>query len=249
MPLSTLFTGQNLIRLAIVDSTNNYAAKLMELPHWENGTAILAEKQSEGRGQMGQSWESSNNNFYCSFLFKMPFLSVSELGLWNQAVALAAHRTLSSFSPRTLHVKWPNDLLSNQGKVGGILVENSLQGDRISGSVVGFGFNTTAVPEIGHAALVADEPLNNLSVFETLSQELEQVYLSLKAQRGAQIVREYNDVLWKMGSPVEIKVNQEKMEVLFEGQDAKGQASFLSTKGRLSLGIKTFEWLTLPYSK
>ncbi len=249
MPLSTLFTGQNLIRLAVVDSTNNYAAKLMELPHWENGTAILAEKQSDGRGQMGQVWESSDENFYCSFLFQVPFLRAADLGLWNQAVALAAHRTLSHFSPHALHIKWPNDLLNDQGKVGGILVENSLQGDRISGSVVGFGFNTRELPKIDHAAMVCNSPLDNTAVYEKLSQELEHVYLRLKAQRGSEIVREYNEVLWKMGSRVQIQIGSTKKDVLFEGQDHQGKASFLSVDGRMALGIKSFEWLTLPYSK
>lgn len=247
--MPTLFTGQHLIRLSAVDSTNNYAAKVMELPHWENGTAILAETQSNGRGQMGNIWASSNKNLFCSYMFKLPFLRIQDLPVWNQAIALAVYRTVAYFSKEQVWIKWPNDIICQRGKLGGILVENSLQGKQINGSIVGIGLNSNEKPEISTAAKFNSDELDNEQVLWLLSSSLEQVYLNLKAGKQQQIALEYNEVLWGLGAAGKILLDGAERDVVFEGQDKNGNASFLSSDGRLSLGIKRFEYLSLPYSK
>lgn len=247
--MSTLFTGQHIIRLSAVDSTNNYAAKVMELPQWENGTAILADTQTDGRGQMGNTWSSSSKNLLCSYLFKLPFLSVLELPIWNQAVALAVHRTVSHFSKEQVWIKWPNDLICERGKLGGILIENSIQGTQIKGSIVGIGLNSNEKPEISSAAKFIAPQLDNNVLLNHLSSSLEQVYLTLKSGKYDQVVLEYNDVLWGLGSTGKILLDGKEKDIVFEGQDKNGNASFLSSDGRLSLGIKSFVCLSLPYSK
>lgn len=247
--MPTLFTGQHVIRLRAVDSTNNYAAKVMELPQWENGTAILAETQTNGRGQMGNTWTSANKNLFCSYMFKLPFLRPLDLPIWNQAVALAVYRTVVHFSKEQVWIKWPNDIICQRGKLGGILVENSLQGKQINGSIVGIGLNSNEAPEVSTATKFNSDELDNEEVLSFLSSSLEQVYLNLKAGKQEQIVLEYNEALWGLGMAFKILLEGAEREVVFEGQDKNGNASFLSSDGRLSLGIKRFEYLSLPYSK
>ena len=247
--MPTLFTGQHVIRLGVVDSTNNYAAKVMELTQWENGTAILAETQTNGRGQMGNTWASANKNLFCSYMFKLPFLGPLDLPIWNQAVALAVYRAVAHFTQEQAWIKWPNDIICQRGKLGGILVENSLQGKQIKGSIVGVGLNSNEKPEIITAAKFNSDELDNEELLSFLSSSLEQVYLNLKARKQEQIVLEYNEVLWGLGTAAKILLNGKEKEVVFEGQDKNGNASFLSAEGRLSLGIKSFEYLSLPYSK
>lgn len=244
--MKTLFLGKEKINLATVESTNSYAAKLAELPHWLDGTVIVAELQTKGRGQMGTTWLGEAGNLFFSTLLKLPFLSPQQLPNWNQAVALAVHDTLKKFHPKPLWIKWPNDVISNKGKLAGILIENSLQGHMIKHSIVGIGINSAAAPEIIGAASL-ETNVNNEVLLEEFVLQLEKRYFQLKSGRADEVKLDYNEYLWMLGKPCSIKIEHRESKVLFQGQNAKGNALFLHEEGAIELGIKEFEWVSLPY--
>lgn len=244
--MKTLFLGKEKIQLATVESTNNYAAKLVELPHWIDGTVIVAELQTKGKGQMGSTWLGEAGNLFCSYLLKLPFLSPQSLPNWNQAVSLAVYDTIKRFHSGQLWIKWPNDVICSQGKIAGILIENALQSSSVKQSIVGIGINTRKTPLIKKAAIVDGTPENE-EVLSELSMQLEKRYFQLKSGNSESIKLDYNEYLWKLGKPCNIKFRNKESKVLFQGQNNKGNALFLDEKGPLELGIKEFEWLSLPY--
>jgi BirA family transcriptional regulator, biotin operon repressor / biotin---[acetyl-CoA-carboxylase] ligase len=140
---NTLFTGKTLKYMPTCHSTNDIAAQMIQSS--ENvfeGTVIVTDNQTAGRGQRGNTWEASvGENLTFSVIFKPNFLKASDQFQLNVAVSLGVHDFLSEFIDEGLTVKWSNDIYYENQKMGGILIENSLQGYHIGHSVVGIGLN------------------------------------------------------------------------------------------------------------
>jgi BirA family biotin operon repressor/biotin-[acetyl-CoA-carboxylase] ligase len=131
-----------IIKLDAIDSTNDYLKQLAKEKWLENYTIVIANKQTKGKGQMGSKWVSEpGKNLTMSVLVKD--LSLEQLSVFdfNVAVAIAAINTLTQCFIPSLKIKWPNDIMADNKKVGGILIENSFKPDRTFTAVVGFGLN------------------------------------------------------------------------------------------------------------
>lgn len=189
---STLFVGQNFIKLKEVDSTNNYLKKMASnsepLPE---GTVIMADHQFAGRGQQESVWQTEpGKNISTSIYLKPSFLPLEMQFYLNIAVSLAIADALSGFLPNPVEVKWPNDIYYNKKKLGGILIENTLTGSTIKSSVIGVGLN------INQFQFSEDLDTKATSVFQILQKEvnleavmekifvfMEKYYLNLKSKR------------------------------------------------------------------
>lgn len=133
--------GKEIIHLSDIDSTNNFAAKLLSDNLCQNGAVIMADVQTHGKGQRGNSWLSeSGKNLLCSFVFKPDNLSVEKQTFLTWATSLSLLETLRKFNIEA-KIKWPNDLFVGGKKIAGILIENQLQGNRINCSIIGIGLN------------------------------------------------------------------------------------------------------------
>lgn len=134
----------NFIHLDTVDSTNNYAAKLIKTTNVANGTTILTKRQEFGKGQRGNIWysEPGKNLIFSTIIF--PDLDVSKAFYLTIAVSLAVSRTLADFMIPN-KIKWPNDIYAEDQKIAGILIENQIQGKTIKSSISGIGLNVNQV--------------------------------------------------------------------------------------------------------
>ncbi len=133
--------GKEIYRLDCVDSTNNFAAKLINDHICQNGAVILADAQTAGKGQMGNTWESAHScNLLCSIVWKPDNLSVSEQSKISWMICLALHKLLLRFGIDS-SIKWPNDIFVGTQKIAGILIENQLEGKHISWVIAGIGLN------------------------------------------------------------------------------------------------------------
>lgn len=130
----------NFIHLDAVDSTNNYAANLIKATNVANGTTILTKRQDFGRGQRGNSWYSEPEKNLILSTIIYPALDISRAFYLNIVVSLAVSRTLTDFGIVNT-IKWPNDIYSGDKKMGGILIENQLQGKKVKCSIAGLGLN------------------------------------------------------------------------------------------------------------
>jgi BirA family biotin operon repressor/biotin-[acetyl-CoA-carboxylase] ligase len=133
--------GKKLIFLNEVDSTNNYAAKLFRAGEIDSGTVILAEKQTNGRGQRGNHWKSlPNENLLMSFPIDLTIFNHFQLPSLNHFISLGIHDFLTTYSNKA-HIKWPNDLVIEHRKIAGILIETQIERNAFNSAIIGIGIN------------------------------------------------------------------------------------------------------------
>ncbi|MEW6624857.1 MAG: biotin--[acetyl-CoA-carboxylase] ligase [Bacillota bacterium] len=138
--LKTKWLGKNLYYYQTVDSTNEVAKAYIDIGQ-EEGTVIIADYQTAGRGRLGRKWESpEGGGLWFSVIFKPPF----ELKYFPQVNLLAAVAVVEAVKKRTgiaLGIKWPNDLLLNHCKVCGILAETYFNKEEVNYLILGVGLN------------------------------------------------------------------------------------------------------------
>lgn len=122
-----------------IDSTNTQAAR--EMSNAADGTVWIADFQTAGRGQRGNKWESAKcENLTFSILFKPTFLSPAQQFAISEAAAIGVCRYLCS-KGLPAQIKWPNDIYIGNKKICGMLIEHSISGDKLAGSIIGIGLN------------------------------------------------------------------------------------------------------------
>ena len=176
------------------------------------GMTILADHQTAGRGQRGNSWQApAGQNLTLSVLLRPTFLAVADQFALSIAVALAGLDTLRALLPATAgataRIKWPNDLYLADRKVGGILIENGLRGAQLSTSIVGIGLNVNqtvfdpALPNPTSLAVAAECAIERATAAAALLQHLEARYLALRGGAAERQRAEYLANLYRFGTP------------------------------------------------
>ncbi len=191
-PPKTLFIGQKLLFLPECHSTNDMAAELIVNASAPEGTVVITDRQTRGRGQRGNTWQAEpGKNLTFSIVVKPTFLRATQQFQLNIAISMAVHEFLLKYLPQHLSIKWPNDVYWQSYKMGGILIENTVQGAFISHSVIGIGLNinqlsfpsqlrATSLLLAAHAGITEDE--YNLEILlQELLVLLEKFYLKLHA--------------------------------------------------------------------
>lgn len=131
-----------IIKLSAIDSTNDFLKDLSKNEVLENFTIVVTHEQTKGKGQMGSSWKSEiGKNLIMSILIKNVLVEINEIFHLNVAISLALIQVLNEMDVPKLSIKWPNDIMSEQKKIAGILIENSIKSDAKIESIVGIGLN------------------------------------------------------------------------------------------------------------
>ena len=130
-----------LIHLPETESTNKFLQMITETEKIPSGSIVLADFQTAGRGQNGNSWESeAGKNLTFSLLFRPTDVPANRPFVISEIVSLSVKYTLDKYIP-DITVKWPNDIYCKDRKITGILIENVLRQNRIVQSVIGIGIN------------------------------------------------------------------------------------------------------------
>ncbi len=139
------FIGKIHIKKEIIASTNSFFKEIENVEEIENGTLVSAKFQSVGRGQRNNIWESEKNkNILTSFIFLANNILPDNQFVISKAVSLAIFDLLSEYKI-SAKIKWPNDIYINDKKIAGILIENSIRGNKISNSIIGIGLNINQI--------------------------------------------------------------------------------------------------------
>jgi BirA family biotin operon repressor/biotin-[acetyl-CoA-carboxylase] ligase len=137
----TLELGEPLIHLTSVDSTNNYATLLLQQEKIMEGTVILADYQSQGKGQAGNQWISDKeSNLLFSIVLKPVFLPAERQFYLSMCISNGLSEFVSSIAGSAT-IKWPNDILVEGKKIAGILIENTIMGNMLNTCITGIGIN------------------------------------------------------------------------------------------------------------
>jgi BirA family biotin operon repressor/biotin-[acetyl-CoA-carboxylase] ligase len=147
-----------LIYLDKISSTNDYLKDLLGKEMLQDNTFVVATEQTAGRGQMGNSWRSSKGSSISLSIYKKQLkIPLKDQFKIAMSVSLAVRQVFALFSEE-VRVKWPNDILIQGKKAGGILIENTIQGNEITSSVIGIGLNVFkfSMPEITKATALSE---------------------------------------------------------------------------------------------
>jgi BirA family biotin operon repressor/biotin-[acetyl-CoA-carboxylase] ligase len=214
---SGLFVGQNLITIKQVDSTNNFLKNTLSnskpLP---DGTVIMAESQYAGRGQQQNRWHSeAGKNLTFSLLLRPVFLPVIQQFDLTRAISLGIINALKPLLGDKLKIKWPNDIYYADGKLGGILIENMVQGSQIKNSVIGIGLNINQesfsldVPNAVSLKQILHIDYDLKVLLSEICKNIEAGYLNLKAGRFELVRKDYLERLYWLNEDKMFKANGE----------------------------------------
>lgn len=218
-----------LIFLDEVDSTNNYARGLVMAENPEEGTVVLAQRQTGGRGQGKNVWESEpGENLTFSIIWYPHFLPASDQFQLSRVVSLGL---LDFFRTQTdgVSVKWPNDLMIGRQKVAGILLEHAVMGNRLHSTIAGIGLNLNqaAFPaHLPHAVSLSQVTGRRYPLQETLHQVLACLfrrYDDLRKGRIAEIEGNYRKNLFRIDEWGWFKAEGETFEGRIAGTDEFGR--------------------------
>jgi BirA family transcriptional regulator, biotin operon repressor / biotin---[acetyl-CoA-carboxylase] ligase len=244
----TLFIGKNIVFVPECPSTNDLAMKLVQQPTATEGTVVITDSQTAGRGQRGNSWIAiAKQNLTFSLILKPVFLPVKDQFLLNVFTSLALHDYLKSKVAEEVKIKWPNDILVNTKKIAGILIENQLQGTTLTSSVVGIGLNVLQKEfSIGTAtslASLANQQYDLPTELNSLLSFIEVRYLQLRQNRWAELLTEYLRNLYRLRERHVYKSGNRVFEGAIIGIDEIGKLKVETGEGVEVFGLKEISYL------
>lgn len=220
--LKTKIIGRQAFFFEVIDSTQNQAIS-MAFDKENNGAVIVAEKQTSGKGRSGRRWESPEGGIWLSVILHPKFdISVTTL------FPLAASLALSNAIQKTMNVKpelkWPNDVTIKGKKVAGLLVDASLESNKIEDLVLGVGINfdvntkeiEKALKETPNFYGVASLSQQNkktkpIELVHSFLTELERIYMMLNSGDIKKIVKDWTDKSSTIGKKVEMNTENGKI--------------------------------------
>jgi BirA family biotin operon repressor/biotin-[acetyl-CoA-carboxylase] ligase len=222
--------GRRIVIEKEVDSTNRLARDLA-ISGAVEGTIVVAESQTGGRGRKGRNWYSPpGEGIYVSLVLR-PLFQPSEASKMTLLTGVALAETLIPIVPSRVTIKWPNDVLAGGKKLAGILIEISTQIDAIDYMVVGVGLNVNTPPgrfpvdlreratslaaEIGHT-------VDRTEILGAFLERLERYYDLIGREGFAPVIRRWRELSDMAGRRVRVHTSDRSLEGTIEGIDDDG---------------------------
>ncbi len=234
--LETHFIGQRVICYPTLTSTMDVAKQETQQGAVE-GTVIIADEQTGGKGRMKRTWLSPKGNISLSIIL---YPSVVYLPSLIMLASLAVVHSIEAVTGLKPQVKWPNDVLVNGRKVCGILIESDVRGEIVDYAIIGIGVNVNLrpsdFPEISSTATSLSNELgkdvSRLSLIRHLLVEVERLYLALPT--GGSIFEEWRDSLVTLGRRVQVKSGKTVYEGIAQSVARDGSLLLRQPDGSLT---------------
>ncbi|OWP83344.1 biotin--[acetyl-CoA-carboxylase] ligase [Flavobacterium columnare] len=196
-----------LIKLNAIDSTNDFLKKLSQDQVLENFTVVTAKSQWKGRGQMGSNWNTEDNkNLITSILIKNTIKKDISIFDLNITIAVTIKEALEDYHIPDLYIKWPNDIMSGNKKISGILIENNFKGNQEIESIVGIGLNINQenfqnLPQASSLKCITSKEYDIEAILFTILTRLKINLEKLKNDK-IDLWNSYHNYLFKINKPV-----------------------------------------------
>jgi BirA family biotin operon repressor/biotin-[acetyl-CoA-carboxylase] ligase len=196
-----------LIKLNAIDSTNSYLRKLSTDECLEDFTVVTTKKQTNGRGQLGTVWDSeSSKNLTISVFKDVSRVYVEHPFLISMVTSLSILRALQTLNIQKLSVKWPNDILSENKKICGILIENVIKQNILKSSIIGIGLNVNQtefddLPLASSLKLITGITFHLDEVLKAIVIQLKNYFFLLKNGEYEVLMKEYEANLFRKNKP------------------------------------------------
>lgn len=242
--LRTRWLGADFIYKPELSSTNSYLKEL-DYSDFDHGTVLLTDHQTKGRGQYDRRWESEKcKNLTFTVAFKPS--SGERLPLLTLCFALAIAKTIDRTGIRGSEIKWPNDIMINGKKVGGLLTESVFLGQKPDRVLVGIGLNVNqrkfgeeAGPEVTSIIAHSGEPVCREDLLCRMLQEIEYIYTRW-TQQDSNLCNDINSRIIGFGEWITASMNGTVVqeEYKFLGMNEKAECVMLTK----DLDVKTFSY-------
>ena len=238
------------IKLDAIDSTNDYLKALAKKESLENFTTVIAEKQLKGKGQMGSEWNSeAGKNLTMSILVKSNFTTNQTIFNISVAVALSIISVLDSLDIPKVSVKWPNDIMAENKKLGGILIENAIKSDGTVISVIGIGLNINQsdffnLPKATSLFIETQQAFDKEMLMNKIVEKL-QDYIEKLPTNSDNLWETYYERLFKKGIPMPFELaNGNKIMGIIEKVSREGMLELLLDDDSMQhFGVKDIKML------
>jgi BirA family transcriptional regulator, biotin operon repressor / biotin---[acetyl-CoA-carboxylase] ligase len=239
-----------LIKLDAIDSTNEFLKGLSGNPATENFTVVTAQSQTKGKGQMGSVWTTEpSKNLIMSVLVKDFLLDITQVFNINIVFSLSVIQALETINIPELSIKWPNDIMSYNKKIGGILIENSIKSDGTINSIVGLGLNVNQtdfddLPKASSLAVICKSTFDKEAILFSIIENLERNILSWN-QNTVSMWADYTNTLFKKGIPMPFSdENNNNFMGIIQGVNEIGKLEILLENDSVcEYGIKEIQML------
>ena len=210
-----------IIKLNAIDSTNSFLKELSRNAALENFTTVVTKQQTAGKGQMGSKWASEKHkNLTVSIFIKHKNSRITDQNYLNFAICLAIYNLLLDKKVSQLSIKWPNDILSANKKICGVLIENSIKNHQLYSSVIGIGLNVNQ--QVFSSDLLNATSIKNSTNKETdldkllvlLLKKIKENITLFENEKFELLEKKYLNKLYKKNIPTTFKDSQ---NVLFMG--------------------------------
>ena len=199
------------IKLNATGSTNTYLKQISDAKALEDYTVVTAEYQNKGRGQMGTIWTSEKaKNLICSVFKDGSKIAIEQQFYISIVTSLAIIKALQGFNIPKLYVKWPNDILSENKKICGILIENVIKNTNLECSIIGIGLNVNQtefykLPNASSLKLITGRVFNLDELLQLIITNLKYYFKLLECGDFDEIKAEYENKLFRKDKPSSFK--------------------------------------------
>ena len=241
--LQTDIIGRKIYYFDKVDSTQNYALKLSQKPH-ENGSVVIAERQTKGRGRLNRRWISPKGGIWLSILLK-PNFDMSQTSLFPMITSLALSIAIEKTLKIKPELKWPNDVTIKGKKVAGILIDVAIESNKIDYLVIGVGINFRINPskimqiiknpqrQYGITTLVKEKEKDSpVELVQQFLYEFEQMYNKVVSDLIVEVRKEWVKRSSTIGKKVTVTTTTGVVKGKAVGIDETG-ALLLSNKEKI----------------
>jgi len=241
--LQTEIFGRKIYYFDTIDSTQSFALRLALKPY-ENGSIVIAERQTRGKGRLNRRWISPKGGIWLSILLK-PDFEVSYVSLFPIITSLALAKAIEKVLKLKPRLKWPNDVTLNNKKVAGILIEASIETNKIDYLIIGVGINFRIQPKMvsrllknsenfyGITTLVGkNKESDPVELLQKFLYELEQLYRKILSGNLKEIRNEWIKKSSTIGKNVTISTPTGLVKGKAVSIDENG-ALLLSRKGKI----------------
>ena len=245
---NTLIIGKVLHELNSCDSTNNYAKDLIAKSKPLEGSVVITDKQTAGRGQFGNSWVGEEAQNIALSIILYPNLEVGEQFYLSKIISIACVDALKSISNLDFQIKWPNDIYYGKQKIGGILIENQVSGSKLANAVVGIGINLNqenfeGLEQANSLFNLVRYILNRKKCTEILLEHIDANYIKLRAKDFASIDKNYHSSLLFYQQEFQFKENGLLKKAILKEVNAAGQLKVEELGKERLFNFKEIEWV------
>lgn len=239
-----------IIELDTIDSTNNYAMRLIDADTALSGMTIIARSQEQGKGQHGKHWFDEPGSCLLMSIIIAPNCKLDSQFAFNAAVAVAIADVLTDiYEHWKVNIKWPNDIIIGDKKAGGVLIENVVRGSNWAYSVIGIGLNVlqTEMPvDVPHATSLKIASGKNLSILELRTRLRTKIIQRLSRHIvTADIMEEYNGYLYQKEECQQFLEEEQVWEGKIKGAIDSGLLAVMTSEKNIRFlrhGEATWVW-------